>query len=341
VLTRAIVPPQKLTTDGSIVRIQVIEGWINKVEWPQKLARYRNFFTNYTAKIIGDRPANIRTIERYLLLAGDLPGFKISTTLRASENEVGASTLIIDVTEKPIDANARIDNRGTQSRGPYQFLSSATFNNVIHQHEAFSLTWAGTAQLQELEYFAGSYRQVLTSEGFSLFANTSYTWGKPRTIRFQTLDYKTNGTNIEAGFSQPFIRAREKNLTLSGLAFLSDNHSDILSAPFNDDRLRGLRLKADADVADALIGKLQCRRPRELFFKGANDAQSYIGDGNDDRITGERATPNSNHIPDGTASDIDTAVVDSLKVLDPKQPIREANIEQLPAIVRFRGKSIP
>src|ERR1019366_8827354 len=33
-------------------------------------------------------------------------------------------------------------------------------------------------------------------------------------------------------------------------------------------------------------------------------------------------------------SDIDTAVVDSLKVLDPKRPIREADIEQQPAEFR-------
>jgi len=36
-------------------------------------------------------------------------------------------------------------------------------------------------------------------------------------------------------------------------------------------------------------------------------------------------------------SDIDTAVVDSLKVLDLKRPIREADIPAAPANVRFRG----
>jgi hypothetical protein len=38
-------------------------------------------------------------------------------------------------------------------------------------------------------------------------------------------------------------------------------------------------------------------------------------------------------------SDIDTVVVDSLKVLDPKRPIREADMPTAPANVRFRGKS--
>ena len=37
------------------------------------------------------------------------------------------------------------------------------------------------------------------------------------------------------------------------------------------------------------------------------------------------------------ASDIDTAAVDSLKVLDPKRPIREADIETAPMDVGFKG----
>jgi hypothetical protein len=38
------------------------------------------------------------------------------------------------------------------------------------------------------------------------------------------------------------------------------------------------------------------------------------------------------------ASDIDTVMVDSLKVFDPRRPIREADIGDLPPNIRFRGK---
>jgi hypothetical protein len=38
-------------------------------------------------------------------------------------------------------------------------------------------------------------------------------------------------------------------------------------------------------------------------------------------------------------SDIDTEVVDSLKVLDPRRPIREADIANLPRYVRFVPKA--
>jgi hemolysin activation/secretion protein len=65
VLSRAIVPPQKFSPTGAIIHIQVIEGWINRIEWPKSLSRYRDFFSDYTARIIADRPVNVRTIERW------------------------------------------------------------------------------------------------------------------------------------------------------------------------------------------------------------------------------------------------------------------------------------
>jgi hemolysin activation/secretion protein len=255
VLSRAVVPPQNFGRHGAVVRIQVVEGYVDNVVWPvEKLARYRDFFTDYTNRIVADRPANIRTLERYLLLANDLPGLKFATTLKPSPTHPNASTLIVEVTEKRIDAIARIDNRGTQARGPWQYLGSATLNNIIGAHEAFTVTWAGTFQLEELQYLAASYRQVLTSEGLTGFINASYGFGRPGTDFLRSLDYRTRSTVIEAGLNYPVLRTREKNLTLTALGFMTDDDSFELGGPFTRDRLRGFRLKADADWADSFLG---------------------------------------------------------------------------------------
>jgi hemolysin activation/secretion protein len=255
VLSRAVVPPQNFGRHGAVVRIQVVEGYVDNVVWPvEKLARYRDFFTDYTNRIVADRPANIRTLERYLLLANDLPGLKFATTLKPSPTHPNASTLIVEVTEKRIDAIARIDNRGTHARGPWQYLGSATLNNIIGAHEAFTATWAGTFQLEELQYLAASYRQVLNSEGLTGFINASYGFGRPGTDLLRSLDYRTRSTVIEAGLSYPVLRTREKNLTLTALGFMTNDDSFELGAPFTRDRLRGFRVKADADWADSFLG---------------------------------------------------------------------------------------
>jgi hemolysin activation/secretion protein len=255
VLSRAVVPPQNFSPRGAVVRIQVVEGYVDKVVWPERLTRYRDFFSDYEARIVADRPANIRTLERYLLLANDLPGLKFATTLKPSPTHPNASILIVEVTEKPVDLMARIDNRGTIARGPWQYLGTATLNNTVARaHEAFTVAYAGTFQVEELQYIAFNYRQVLNSEGLTAFINASHGFGRPGTRELRDLDYRTRSTVLEAGLSYPVIRSREKNLTVTGLGFATNDDSFAFGDLLTRDRLRGFRLKADADWADSFLG---------------------------------------------------------------------------------------
>ncbi len=274
VLSRAIVPPQQLNPRGAVVRIEVVEGYVDKVEWPPALARYRDFFSYYASRIVADRPANVRTLERYLLLAGELPGLKFVTTLKASPSNPRASTLVVQVAEKPIDALARVDNRGTKARGPGQFLVLGTLNNALGAHEALTVGYGAAISPDELQYLSGNYRQVLTPEGLTVFANASYSFGKPGTAPLRTLQFETRSLTTEAGLAYPVIRSRERNLVLSALAFSTDADSDILNTPFNRDHLRGIRLKADGDVADAWLGVNQFNVTVSQGFEGAGSSSN-------------------------------------------------------------------
>ena len=170
------------------------------------------------------RPVNIRTIERYLLLAGDLPGLKFKTSLRPSETARGAATLVVEVAEKRIDANAHIDNRGTPARGPFEYYGSATLNNLFGQHEAWTFTYAGVVPLKELNYAALGYKQVLTSEGLTFFADGSDAWGTPGTVaaRSRCTIARLGHTPMPASPFRCCGRAK-KTSRLSALVYGSDN----------------------------------------------------------------------------------------------------------------------
>jgi hemolysin activation/secretion protein len=278
VLSRAIVPPQAFSPRGAVPCLQVIEGYVDHVEWPEAVAKYRNFFADYTAKITADRPTNVRTIERYLLLAGDLPGLHFTASLKPSKTHEGAATLVVALTEKPLDLYGNFDNRGTPQRGPREFLLGANFNNLLRMHESFTVNWAATVpDTKELEYFAANWRQVLTSEGLYAFVNSSYNTSIPGSAVLRSLDFHAWGDYVEGGFASPLIRSREKNLTVSGLAFASDNLSDLLQAPFNRDHLRGFRLKADADWADRLLGINQVNVTYSQGIEGLGSSSNNTG----------------------------------------------------------------
>lgn len=269
VLTRAVVPPQELNPRGAVVRIQIVEGYVSRVEWPSTLSRYVDFFSYYTSKITHDRPTNVRTLERYLLLAGDLPGLKFKNSLKPSPDQQGAATLVVEVEEKPIDALGRFDNRGTKARGPLEYLGSATVNNALRMHESFTLNYAGTSQMSELHYLAGSYRQVLSPEGLAAFVNASTGYGRPGINELQVLDYKTRSNYLDAGLTYPLIRQREKNLAFSALWFMTHDQSDILATVNSLDRLRGVRFRVETDFADPINGINQITFVLSHGFEGA------------------------------------------------------------------------
>jgi hemolysin activation/secretion protein len=259
VISRAIVPPQQLNPGGATIEIQVIEGYVDKVEWPHELDKFRDFFSYYTARIIAQRPANIHTIERYLLLAGDLPGFKFKNSLKPSATNQGAATLIVEIVAfNPLDANARVDNRGPKGQGPLEFLGSVTVNNLLRMHDAATVTYAGPFKTEELKYIYGQYSQVLMAEGLVWFFDGSSGWGRPGTPELQLLDYHTKSTVFETGLTLPIIRTRERNFSVTALGFVSHNEGVILDMPqlppSTLDRLRGGRLKANADWADPWSG---------------------------------------------------------------------------------------
>lgn len=275
VLSRAIVPPQELDPAGAIVTIEIVEGYVDRVEWPSAAERYRDFFSDYAARITAERPANINTVMRYLLLAGDLPGVDVTSRFQASEATPNASTLIVEMTEKRVDVFAQLDNRGTEPRGPWQYSVNGTFSNLLGVHEALSIGYSGAVESNELGQLTIGYRQVLNSEGLSAFANATFNWGEPGTAPLEALEFRSNSTTLDAGFSFPVIRSRDTNLTLAGLVFASDNLGEMLGATSSDDRLRGVRAKADFDHADTLNGITQGNLTLSHGFEGfgstAND----------------------------------------------------------------------
>ena len=284
VLSRAIVPPQNLEESGAIIQIQVIEGYVDKVVWPAFLKDFRNYFDYYAARITAQRPANVRTIERYMLLASDLPGLQFKTSLKASEKNPNAATLFVEAIYKPIDAVARVDNRGTAARGPVQYLTAVTANNVFGAQDALTVTYAGVMPMRELEYFSATYRQVLTAEGLAFFFNASDGYGKPGTATLDFLQFKTKTLYLDSGFAFPVIRTREKNLSVSALFFASNSESDTFGLPLNDDRLRGTRARLDFDMADR--------------WQGIDQLNIVVSQG----INGLGSTPNNNPLasrPDG------------------------------------------
>ena len=147
-LSRAIVPPQELNQGGATIQIQILEGYIDEVRWPAETAASRKLLSQYEASITSDRPLNVRTLERYLLLANDIPGSNFQSNLVASESTIGASTLVVTVGENRTSGFVSVDNHGVEASGPYQLTLGGTLNNNFGHSERLEakVTFAGPSE---------------------------------------------------------------------------------------------------------------------------------------------------------------------------------------------------
>ena len=125
-LTRAIIPPQ-VGRDGRL-RIMVVEGFISAIQFQGTVGRVRNLIESYLEQVLNERPLKLQTLERYLLLAKDIPGVDVNGVLRPAPDQVGAAELVVTAERKRFDGMALVDNFGTDSTGKWQTAVSGSAN---------------------------------------------------------------------------------------------------------------------------------------------------------------------------------------------------------------------
>ena len=257
-ISRAIVPPQEIEPSSATIQIQIIEGYVDEVRWPDFASNYRDLFSEYSRKITADRPLNIRTLSRYLLLANDLPGLSFESNLTASETNPGASTLIITGSEDKFSGYVSADNHGVKASGPYQATVGGTVSNLLGMHGSLrgEFTIGGPSEngQQELLYGSLRYSQILNSEGLTFFVDGNISQGEPGTGPLLALGYETKGYNVSAGLSYSIIRSREENLTSTIALDFKNSESTSLGLPATKDRLRIVRGELAYEKADETGG---------------------------------------------------------------------------------------
>ncbi|MBW4576705.1 MAG: hypothetical protein KME08_15630 [Aphanothece sp. CMT-3BRIN-NPC111] len=251
-LSRAIVPEQ--TIDQGVVRLQVIEGFVERVDFqgapPSQLRRLRGFGN----KITGSRPLNIRQLERYLLLINDLAGFHARAVLSPGSS-LGAAILTANVSYDATNTFFDINNRGSVTVGPLRTQVGVYLNSLLSQGEQISLSGTTTpVDISELGNLGLDVSLPLGYEGLRLNLDGSYTKVQPGAELEQfAIEGKTTFASLGAAY--PLVRSRDRNFTVNGKFDYTDSRttSEFIGIPItlSEDRLRVLRLGATYDQTDS------------------------------------------------------------------------------------------
>jgi hemolysin activation/secretion protein len=112
------------------VRFIVTEGRIVTVKLSQDIGPAGTMILTFLNHLTEGGPVTEAALERWLLLAQQVPGVSVHAVLQADPGDPGALTLIAEVSKQDVSALVTADNRGFVDTGPAEGLAVVDLNSV-------------------------------------------------------------------------------------------------------------------------------------------------------------------------------------------------------------------
>lgn len=239
---------------AGVVRFSVTEGRIAAVKLDGDIGPAGSMVLRFLNRLTEYPVIDTATLERFVLLAQDVPGVSLSTVLEPSKDDPGALTLVAQVSLKRYAGQVSADNRAFELTGPMQGLAVLTINSLTAWGDktdvSFFHTFPNSQNFGQIssEWFIGSSGlKVKIYAG----AGVSTPTGSLAALKY---DGFTDIFGIQVTY--PIIRSRQVNLNVHGAldALESTIYAGTVPAQSSADEVRVLRTGADFIMSDLLLG---------------------------------------------------------------------------------------
>lgn len=259
VLVRVVVPEQRLT-DGGTLTLAIIDGFIADLDLSAVPSRLVGRVRSLLTPLVGQRGITLGDIERKLLIAADVPGLQLQSTLREGKVEE-ATTLIITATSRPVSGSLSVDNTLSDPLGRYTVSLGLNLNGWLGLGEQVYLRVNGLPNLDK-----GSSFLDPTPRNRALAAGIVVPIGDDGlTANFEATDARAapRPSTLNIGFASKFERlawrlrypvVRRRSLTLATQIGFDVQEERIrlrppIDQPVSRDSMRIVRLTGDVDAA--------------------------------------------------------------------------------------------
>lgn len=211
-VARAYVPRQD-ARDGTLT-IRLLVGKYGKVSLRNRSLVGDGLLKGALAPLEADAAVSRETLERAMLIVGDMPGAEMPRMAISPGERQGSSDLEVEVDAgKRFGAYAMADNQGSRYTGRNRLRAGVDLNSPLGIGDRLSLS--GMASEGEgLANGRFAYGFPLAANGLRgeiAASKTTYELGK----EYKDLDATGDAYSIEGTLSYPLIRSRERNLYLS------------------------------------------------------------------------------------------------------------------------------
>ncbi len=307
----AVEVPEQRIADGN-VRFTVLTAKLVGIRVRGDAGRAERTIAGYLDRLTGQEVFNRFEAERYLLLAGDIPGYDVRLSLRSAEAGRGEVIGEVAVLRSAAEIDLNIQNFGSPDLGRFGGLLRGQFYGLTGLGDRTSLAFFSTADFDEQQTLQIGHDFRVGGEGLSFSGAFTYAWAEPDTddpnlrVTARTLI----GT-AEASF--PFLRSQAQTAR-AALGFdLINQRVRLNGLPISRDRLRVAYLRLDADATDSqslagglgyspseprwrLNASVQARQGLDVFDASEPCGPNFI------RCTGAGAVPLSRLEGDPTAT---------------------------------------
>jgi len=250
VLSQAVVPQQQIDQSGARVRIRVAEGYVSAIIVAGDVPGAARIL-RMLAPVRDERPLTLATLERHLLLLGDLPGIQAQASLRAAAED-NAAALELTVVRSATAASLSWSNRTARSVGPHRAEAAVEHRGTFGDFDRHALRWVGSGS-RRLNLLAYSGSTPLGERGLAMSWSASATRSQPRAG--ELFQFATRSDGLSLGLAYPMLRSRTANLAWRAALAGYNGRSDIVDGlPVSNERLRSVRLGLAADLTDAFGG---------------------------------------------------------------------------------------
>ena len=251
ILSKAVVRSQQ--ADKGIIRIDIIEGFVGKVNIQGDVAGPRKLLNSYRKKLLNSKPLLAKDLERYLLLVDDLPGLSVKSVLTPSEVQLGANDLTLILASKKYDGSRGVDNGSSKFNGPIQVSGITNANSLLGLYKKIGFQAVVTKHIDELRFFNRFYEMPVSSEGAKIYFSTAGNKSQPGTD-LEEIKVKGGSPNFMLKATHPFIRSKSKNL-YANFSFIHRNSTTkFLGETDSEDKLRIANLGLSYDFVDDYRG---------------------------------------------------------------------------------------
>lgn len=246
-LVRITVPPQSLV-DGGDLRLTLIDGFIEAVDVSALPERVRRVVAARTSVLLNRPHTRLEQIERALMIAGEVPGLKLRSTLLRGARE-GGVRLVLEGEHRLVSGSIGGDDLLPRSLGTWQLRGTIAINSPFGAGEQIYATAGLSSNLRAasegnapLSLYGGGVVVPIGTEGIT--ANPEYTHS--RTLTKQAAGVPASlGTfdRVALRLRGPIILSRTKSLYVT--VVVEDIEQQISAPDFgvtlNHDHYRVLR----------------------------------------------------------------------------------------------------